>query len=238
MEDFRTQSRAFCIMADLPTEQVNQSVDLWNASLKKPFFWVRQQLKDITLDNLKSVADAKVVSAMTLSPDNIDESAYYLFMDDDDWVSPNIVAALPSKLLNNNVGVVWGSMAFGTHRDHVVQLRPMNGFCYTNNYAVTGQALKSLMAKDISPIQHWQAETLIKDQLAPVNEYLSVTNKTPASTCYLMHVLQGKFDDSSMIQGAVIAYVDRCRRFESALPDEFEWAVPLMHRTLEVFEGL
>lgn len=237
-DEFRAQSRKFCIMAGLPAEQVNMTVDLWDKTFKLSYCSVRQALKDIALGNLQSIQASDLVTMESLSETAIGDRRYYLYIDDDDWLCPDIVRYLPVSLDDAIDGIVWGSVAFGTHKKQAIQARAIDGFCYTNNYAVIGRALKQSLLNGQPPAQHWDAESALKDRSLILDQYLSVTNKSPSSTCYLMQVLQGNYSDGRLLKAAIEEYLDRCQAYQSQLPSTTTWAVPLIEKTLAVFKAL
>lgn len=237
-DEFREQSRRFCNIAGLPTEQVNLTVDLWDNTFSMPYCSVRQALKDIAIDNLRHVHGTDLITLEKLSTDVVHDHRQYLFIDDDDWLCPEIASFIPSGIDETYEGIVWGSIAFGTHKKQLIQTRAIDGFCYTNNYVVMGKALKHGINIGRSPAQHWDAESALKGRSLILEKYLSVTNKSPSSTCYLMHVLQGNYHDGELLEDAISEYLTRCETYQSQLPPMMDWAVPLIERTLDVFRRL
>lgn len=237
-EAFRIQSRQFCLMAGLPAEQVNMTVDLWDRTFSKPYCSVRQALKDIAEANLAAVVNANFISMEDLQDKAIERDHYYLFIDDDDWLSPNIVSELSPAIEAGDHGVVWGSIAFGTHKTGALQIREIDGFCYTNNYVVSGNLLIESLEKGTSPAQHWDAASILQGRAHTVPKYLSVTNKSPSSTCYLMHVLKGNYNNGTVLQNAIREYLERCMDYQKQLPESVSWAKCVIDRTLEVFRAL
>lgn len=237
-EAFRAQSRRFCAMAGLPIEQVNMTVDLWDTTFKQTYCSVRQALKDIAIENLQAVDRADLTTLEVLAESDVTDKRQYLFIDDDDWLCPNIVQNLPADLEDGMDGVVWGSVAFGTHKKQTLQARAIDGFCYTNNYTVKGKVITQSRERGMSPAQHWDADAILKGRSLIVEKYLSATNKSPASTCYLMHVLQGSYDNRRLLQDAIEEYLVRCRSYRSQLPPAMDWMSPLIDKTLDVFNSL
>ena len=225
-------------MAGLPAEQVNMTVDLWDNTFRRSYCSVRQALKDLALENLRNIQGSDLITMDALTEVAVVDSHYYLFIDDDDWLCPDIVGRLPVSLDDEIDGIVWGSVAFGTHKKKAIQARAIDGFCYTNNYAVIGRALKQSLLNGRSPAQHWDAESLLKGRSRIIDQYLSVTNKSPSSTCYLMHVLQGNYTDGRLLEAAIEEYLDRCQEYQSQLPSTTTWAVSLIEKTLDIFKAL
>lgn len=237
-DEFRAQSRKFCIMAGLPAEQVNMTVDLWDKTFRRSYCSVRQALKDLALENLRSIQGSDLITMDVLTEAAVVDSHYYLFIDDDDWLCPDIASYLPVTTDETCDGIVWGSVAFGTHKKQAIQARAIDGFCYTNNYAVVGRALRDGLLSGRSPAQHWDAESLLKGRSRIIDQYLSVTNKSPSSTCYLMHVLQGDYSDGRRLETAIEEYLDRCQQYRTQLPPTMHWAVMLIEKTLDIFKAL
>jgi hypothetical protein len=222
-----------------PSEQVNMSVDLWDRTFKRSFFDIRQEIKEIALANFATVENAEILNGTeATTPANLEEG-FYIFTDDDDWLHPRI-----SKLLSNvdnsqqTSGVVWGSVAFGTQNRMIITRRNANGFCYTNNYAITGKYLKKDPEHYYAVFQHGGANKALEQHSAKIIEaYWSVTNKNPTSTVYMERVLKGNFS-SQLLIGAVEDYLQRCEHIDAEIDSSLQWARPLMYEMVRIFSGL
>lgn len=201
-------------------------IELWDATFDISFFEIRQKLKELTLDNLARVKNAKVHHINDMPS----KARFWLFTDDDDWFCPDIVAALRSHAPKTQ-GITWKSCRFDgsfTMREHD------SGFCYTNNYALTdrGGAWRDRV------VQHGDANTLfasseIRTQALPI--CLSVANKHPCSTVILEKALAETPGPEGLI-ALVSGFNDRAQRMR--LPEEISWARPWAEATVALFAGL
>jgi hypothetical protein len=167
------------------------------------------------------------------------EEGFYIFSDDDDWLHPQI-AKLLSNVDNSRQasGVVWGSVAFGTPTEMIMIRREIDGFCYTNNYAITGEYLKKAPANYRAVFQHGGANKVLEQSGAKIiKEYWSVTNKNPTSTIYMGEILKGDFS-SPILTGAVEDYLKRCERIDAEIDQSLQWAKPLMYEMVRIFSEL
>jgi hypothetical protein len=223
----------------LPAELVNMSVDLWNRTLKRSFFDVRQEIKELALANFASVENARILNGTdAITSVNLEEG-FYIFTDDDDWLHPQI-ANLLSKVDNSQeaCGVVWGSVAFGAYKKMIIRLRKADGFCYTNNYAITGKYLKQSVENYHKVFQHGSANSVLaRDGAKVISEYWSVTNKTPASTVYMKDVFKDDFS-SALLVGAIEDYLQRCQHIDAEIDSSLQWARPLMYEMVRIYSEL
>jgi len=237
---FREQSRRFCELIGRPTEQINMYVDLWNKTFKISFFETRQKIKEITIENLHSIENVEIVNNIDeLIPSDIKEG-YYIFIDDDDWLHPQI-ADLLSEIDNKNMGngIVWGSVAFGTLNKNIIIRRKLDGYCYTNNYAIIGNFLKFyLLNNDNKIFQHGKAHNiLVKNGRLIINEYWSITNKNPSSTVYMEQLLKGNLSSELFTEG-IINYLSRFKQIDSEIDISLIWAKTMMMKMEQIFLDL
>jgi hypothetical protein len=236
LNDFRKQSREFCILMGRPPEQVNKSVDLWNKTFNHSFFEVRQKIKNLTLANLSSIENSIILNGKSEAiPSNFEEG-FYIFIDDDDWLHPKIDNLLSNAAHNQQTkGFIWGSVSFGTLNTKIILLRKNNGFCYTNNYAISGSFLKYDTKNYFSVYQHGDANKVLEQHGAMIiNEYWSITNKNPTSTVYLEKVLEQDYSSTNLIH-AISDYLERYKQIESEIDLSLQWARPLMDGMEKIF---
>ncbi|MDD2723213.1 MAG: hypothetical protein PHH59_04210 [Methylovulum sp.] len=239
--EFRKQSREFCALMGRPPEQVNLSADLWNKTFKRSFIDIRQEIKEIALSNFAMVEDAELFNGLEPPESLVSEKSFYFFTDDDDWVHPKITSLLANVDHSDQVGgIVWGSVAFGTHREKIIVRRNIDGYCFTNNYAITGQYLAKTPENFITVSQHGGADGFLESRNSKkiINEYWSVTNKNPTSTIFLEQLLKGDFSSQQKLSSGVECYVHRCKQIDLEIDGSLEWARPLMDRMLGIFSEL
>lgn len=237
--EFREQSRKFCIQEGRPPEQVNLSVDLWNRTFKRSFCQVRQEIKEIALANFASVKNTTLLNSIeTINTTHLDEGVY-IFIDDDDWLHPQIADLLSNIDSDRQTnGFVWGSVAFGRHAEEIITRRNIDGFCYTNNYAVKGVYIKNNI-QDLNALsKHGEADKILNKYGARIiKDYWSVTNKNPTSTCYMEQVLKGNYSQP-LLTGAIANYLERCQRIDSEIDPSLTWARPMMLEMVRIFSEL
>jgi hypothetical protein len=239
LSEFREQSREFCRLINRPPDQVNLAVDLWNRTFRHSFFKVRQEIKDIAIENFDSLADAQVFNSVERIDRENFEEGFYIFIDDDDWLHPEIASLLSDNADSRQENaIVWGSVAFGTTTDRIITRRKPDGFCYTNNYAITGKFLSESPENFDRVFQHFGAnETFKQPDVKIIDEYWSVTNKNPSSTVYLEQVLKDDFSSNALKSG-VAGYLQRYGQIEKEIDPSLQWARPLMDKMAGIFSKL
>jgi hypothetical protein len=240
MDWFREQSRVFCEKTGRDREQVNRSVDLWDSTFRVGFFETRRAIKQIAMENFQSVTGAEVVPLESLATGDLrGRDGYLVFIDDDDWLHPDLHRHLLEADDGGSHAIVWRSSRFGGSGNHIVLNRAAtDGFCFTNNYAISLSRFASTFPKLIEVFDHSQASrTLDPGKKQLIGSHLSVTNKNPTSTVYLTNALQGRFD-RDLLQEVVADFVRRCGLIREESGPDSQWAVPFMERTAELFRAL
>jgi hypothetical protein len=165
-----------------PEGSVRTLIETWNAAMGASFFQVRQKMKQITNANLRRLRGAKVIDVAEYRK-GIDPEALYVFTDDDDWFAPNLAAELRTVETDRH-GIVWRSLKYSGTLDR----RKLDGYAYTNNYAVFGRVLAANPAW-VTPVEeHFNLMVLVdagEVRLETVEMSLAITNKHPCSTVTL-----------------------------------------------------
>lgn len=246
------KTRSFCRIIGRPETYIIDRVLLWDKTFGMSFFSARQIIKDISIENFKSVHGAELVSI-----DNIhsvlDRKALYLFTDDDDWYHPGIARHLSRIDPRSCDAVLWQSAAVGSGLD-----RQDNVPFYTNGYAVSGEVLCQKPGNVERITQHFEAQaTFIRKSYASVlrrigyaslyrrvtvsgfqsivrlPEYLSITNKHAASTFTLTNLPELTSDKLvELIQTRLEA------NKKISLPEDFSWARIMIARVNAFMEEL
>jgi hypothetical protein len=200
-------SRAFCVKLNVPETLIIDFMAFWNAAVAVDYRQFRFRLKEIAQQTLVSVEHAQVISdadlrALALAG-RVPPDALVAFVDDDDWLAPHLFARLRefAWVATGGDGFRWGVVRLG--RDlytldpdanfalhPTVTLRPIDQTIYTNSYALRGIALERLGVDAVC--EHIDAQAQYDaGRFAPatVAEYLSCTNKHPASTMAAHHLL-------------------------------------------------
>lgn len=170
-----------------PPGGIRDLIELWNRTFSESFFNIRNKMKIMTDANLNRVSKAKIIDLdryrANIRAGSESRHEIYAFTDDDDWFSPEL-ACIGSAINEDCDGIVWRSAKF----DGSLQVRAMDGYCYTNNYAIFGRALISRPDLLMEVEQHGGASRLATTgvlRLKRIDKILSITNKHPCSTVAL-----------------------------------------------------
>ena len=238
---FRKQSREFAISLGRPVEQINMSVDLWNRTFNRSFFDVRQEIKELTLKNFSTISNVEIIEGNELTDLNSEalNEGFYILIDDDDWLHPQISDFLSTiKIDDKRGGIIWGSVLFGGVNERIITYRSIDGYCYTNNCVVFGSLLKSDPAMYKNIREHGRASLVLGEKNAPIiNEYWSITNKHPISTNYMNQFLKENYHSELLVK-SVENYIQRCQKIDIEIDPLSGWARPLMHEMGEIFSKL
>lgn len=238
---FRVQSQRFCALWGKPEDYVWQLFQLWNNTFTHDYRHVRQRLKEISLGNFAAASSVNVVPYQDYR--NIPQQAgYYLFLDDDDWIDPQVVAHLANQLAalpSLPLLLLWRSANIGSpNQEHVVFVWGMNGRCMTNNYAVHSDWLQPF-SRIHEVLQHKDAAVFFeKQQNVPhLDCALTVSNKSPVSSVSLDRGLNGDFSSQKLVQ-LVENYLERMHRVQDSELVYMPWCKPLLQETLAVFDAV
>jgi len=231
------QTRAFCRLIGRPETYIIDRVLLWDKTFRTSFFAARQFMKDISQENFRTVEHTRLVPSTDIKT-VLDRNALYLFTDDDDWYHPQIAQRLAEIDPRACDVVLYETATLGPGltlwKDHYA--------CSTNGYAVSGEVLLQKPGNIERVTQHFDAQAaFIRKSYASVlrrigyaslyrrltikgyksvvrlPEYLSVSNKHPASTLSLGDVVTRE-DLIALITTAL----DANKKIN--LPDDFSWA--------------
>lgn len=237
--DFYQQSKLFCKLWGKPEEYVWQLFQLWNRTFAIDYRIVRQQLKELALQNFQQAE--KIIFVPYQQYKNIPQkTGYYIFLDDDDWIDPKINShlwqhldsfALPPTLL------LWRSANIGSPtQEHVVFVWGMNGRCMTNNYAVHSSLLQPF-SRINDVLQHKDAEKLFtaRRDVPHLDCALTVSNKSPISSVSLDRGLSGDFSSEKLRQ-LVDSYLERMHQVQDSELVYVPWSKSLLQQTIGIFE--
>ncbi|WP_353570408.1 hypothetical protein [Candidatus Albibeggiatoa sp. nov. BB20] len=234
--EFEQQSKAFCRLIGRPENLVNEIVSLWNQSFGISFFATRQTLKQIAQQSLQKVKNIHIISIDQLQRLEQMNSGTYLFIDDDDWIQPNISDFFSSQDIDDFDGYRWGSVNFDGRKAELIVRRTFDETCFTNNYAVSSRYLNAQSLDSV--YQHWIATATFQQlQIKQCPYYLTVTNKHPASTVYLEHSLANDFSSQRLIS-VVREFNQKMQLLETCDLAELGWAKPYMQQTRGFYQEL
>jgi len=242
--EFREQSQRFCALWGKPADYVWQLFQLWNQTFTLDYRNVRQQLKDLSLHNLQQAKNSIFVPYQDYK--NIpQQQGYYLFLDDDDWVDPQIALHLQQHLDSFSSPpplLLWRSANIGSPtQEHVVFVWGMNGRCMTNNYAVHSSFLNPF-SKIQEVLQHKDAEKLFsphlkgeESRIPHLDCALTVSNKSPISSVSLDKGLNGELNSRKLIM-LIENYLERMHKVQDSELVYMPWAKEYLQKTISLFE--
>ena len=204
-------------MAMLPEGFISRMVLTWDKIFPTTYFEIRQNLKELSLQNLKTVKQARIVDLERFRNEN-NPAPINLFIDDDDFFNPEIVRLL-GKELETNDAVLWCSALYKGD----LELR-RDFHCYTNNYAVSRDyLLEDFTTRLVSVEQHFWMNRVAKNSGAAVSYLdrpLSVANKHPCSPSWLWNCYGPEFSEDDM-RAYVNDFVTLAEQLK--LDDELSW---------------
>ncbi len=235
VETFRSVSEDFCRLWGKPADYVFRLMQLWNQTFALDYFQTRAALKNIALLNITE-SDAQFIPYQNYN--NIpDSKGFYIFLDDDDWVSPDIATVLSAQSPETEQALLWRTVSVGSpQQEHPVFVWGLNGRCMTNNYAVSGVWLDHL--QKISQVaQHAAAEKTLANFAAvkQLDAALTVSNKSPCSSVSLDRGLQGDFS-SEKLASLVEGYLQKMAMLTPEHLWMGEWSAPWIAQTVALFQ--
>lgn len=241
-EAFRAQSEEFCRLIGRPHDQVYRTATLWNDTFAVDFLTMRQRIKEISLNNFRSVQGATLQTVAAESGGGAADGVAYIFVDDDDWLHPDLaemlVAPRREAFRFGCPAIVWTSGAFGVPGQPVFHRRVNDGTCYTNNYAVIPGLITNKVGWVDRVCQHFDAERTLQESGAiRHHELCSIANKHPLSTMRLESLLKAGFSGEILRRG-VEQFVERCEQIDHFLDGDVQWARPMMLEMRKLFGAL
>ncbi|MEZ5539303.1 MAG: hypothetical protein R3E63_04965 [Pseudomonadales bacterium] len=232
---FREPSAAFCRLWGKPDDYVFQLMQLWDATFSLSYFQTRAALKEIAQKNIAQ-SDAQFIHFKNYN--NIpDKKGFYVFLDDDDWMDPEIAAVLGGQSVDDHAALLWRSMNIGSpQQEHPVFIWGLNGRCMTNNYAVSSVWLNHLKNID-RVVQHAAAEKTLATMghVMQLDAVLTASNKSPCSSVSLDRGLQGNFSSEKLAQ-LVHDYLKKMATMTAEHLWMGGWSAPWIAQTIALFE--
>jgi hypothetical protein len=234
------ESRVFCRHHGLPENLIADFANQWQQTFGVSYGEIRHEIKSITLSAIAATRHCQLGSMADLG-DPADEDLF-VFMDDDDWSAPHLFEVLRSAETPRD-GCLWGSIFLGSFLVDVpgaeevpgrmagtpaLQKRALHDFLYTNNYAVTGRAVKRLGVRAI--FEHSDGQRALRaGQFTPlkIRSYLSCANKHPWCTMAISYNSHAPgFLDS--LYTTLLDYAQALERLE--LDADTRWISPHLDR--------
>jgi hypothetical protein len=235
---FRESSKAFCRLWGRPEDQAYRMMDLWDAAFRVGYFETRHRVKEIASANIMSLDGIQHVPYKNY--ENIPNlPALYVFIDDDDWLAPDLANILLSQDVDLYDGILWRVASIGiANQKHAIFSWGMNGRCMTNNYAINSDWLDGL--RRLPEVrQHGEAVKTFSrlDRQTQLDRVLSVTNKNPCSSVTMESDLKGEFHTDRLVQMLKV-YVAKIQRISPSDLTQLSWAAPYIDQTVELFEKI
>ena len=237
--DLIEASRAYCRLIPpalgIAENFIADVVEIWDRTFRMSFFNVRAAMKDIAQQNLAAVRRATVSSIDTTERGKLAQSAFYLFVDDDDWLHPDVGHALDAFDYATTDGCVFGNVLCVGR----IQTRSLEDGCYTNNYAVSGRFLRQRDDNLDRVFQHVDANRVFHQpgfRFTQMPAYLSATNKHPATSMKLNDGAKENGLSAAALRRQVERFVDESAN--PVVPAEAAWVVPYTRRTRDVFAAI
>ena len=217
----------------MPDDLILDLADKWRRTFGMDFREFRHEMKQIALATMAACRNCYLLTSFH-PPSEPGADDLFVFMDDDDWISPGLFDMLRAYETPQD-GFLWGSIYLGKllvdlpgHPvgSPVLQKRKLQDIVYTNNYAVTGLAVKRLGIQTIFEHGHAQKNldtgAFRPQKIAP---YLSCANKHPCCTVWAYYNLPRL---SEGIRPAIAAYAEELRAVQ--LDQDTLWIPPSLRR--------
>jgi hypothetical protein len=236
LEAFREQSRAFCRLWSKPEEYVWQLRDLWDQTFAMSYLQTRAAVKAQSETRINNVPGICFVPYQEYT--NIPRfDVPYVFVDDDDWVSPTIATDLPPVLPDSFQAVLWRAVNIGSPQQETAMfVWGLNGRCMTNNYAMSGCWLHET-GRLPDFIQHFDAIKALAC-LPPVQQFdltVTATNKSPCSSVSLDRGLDGDYRPDKLIT-LVETFVEKMENVPDADLWQAPWVIPQVRDMTAIFK--
>lgn len=173
-------------------------IAIWDRHMKVDYRTFRHEIAALSRANFAAVAGARVVSHEALRQETPPPDALIAFVDDDDWLAPDLFDVLEKAAPRPVNGAWWGSILVGPQltsveaylREPAIELGTAERVIYTNNYAITGRALKWHGYGRL--FEHYHADRRFRKFWWPPKKvplYLSAASKHPCSTVVVQYLM-------------------------------------------------
>lgn len=238
LEAFREQSRGFCRLWSKPEDYVWRLRELWDETFGMTYLQTRALLKAQSEQQMQAVPGIQFVPYQQYT--NIPScNLPYLFVDDDDWVSPAIAVELVPQLPPQYTAVLWRAVNIGSpQQESPMFVWGMNGRCMTNNYALSGAWLRET-GRLSEFIQHFDAMKAMAT-LPPISQLdltVTATNKSPCSSVSLDRGLGGNLQPARLV-AMVEVFLEKMLAVREEHVWQAPWVLPLIRELAQVFQAV
>jgi hypothetical protein len=217
-----SETRSFLRSIGFEDDLLDRFVALWDRHLAVDYRTFRHRLKTIALDTARQPGTSLVEREALEAAEPTDR---VVFLDDDDWLAPGLFAHLSPA--QDGEGQRWSSIRIGLDYDvtapgaAAIQCRPPSTVVYTNNYMVTGLALKRHGVEAV--FEHYRAQAIfdrLDVTIVDHPQYLSCAVKHPCSTT-AVHRLMGTPDFARDPKAIVADFAGKLAT--TPIPPEATW---------------
>lgn len=233
---FDAQARDFCRLWGKPPDYITRLRQLWDRTFAVGYLETRAALKQQALAQVAGVPGICFVPFERYT--NLPDAALpYVFIDDDDWVAPDI-ARLIGEIPAGDYDAILGRAVTvgGPQQAYPVFVWGMNGRCMTNNYAISGVWLDHLQRVG-EVAQHAAAAQSIArmSRVQLVDAAFSATNKSPCSSVCLDRGLAGDLQPARLV-ALVEQYLAQMAAVRPEHVHAVTWIPPVLAETVALFE--
>jgi hypothetical protein len=233
---FRSESVDFCRSIGMPDDFVYRLAKLWNETFTCSYFETRARIKAISEQHNASLSGTRFFpydGERTVPLDG----AGYVFVDDDDWFSPDLGPVLAPCLQKGHRALLWRVTNIGSPKQEFpVFYWGLNGRCMTNNYLVSGDWIRQRRSLEDFFSHKAAVRTLGEEPgLLQLDRCLSVASKGPTSTMSLIRGL-GRSREKNDLRGLLRGYLEQMRSIGAGDLAHIEWARPLLDETIAAYQ--
>jgi len=226
--------------------KIENLIEQWNAQMGVDFFSCRARLKDICLESIARIPNARRISYLDVASIGSEIENYIAFFhDDDDWFAPDIGKMLQETLPEKYDVCVFPLLRLGTltytyrrllgrtpdvPRVVIGAARPLSLRYMSNNYGLNGKSCDSeLLAgmKDHVYASEYANTHGLRDVYT--DRIMSATAKTPCSAGELVNVVS----DPAKVKDRVRAYVAALEAVK--IPEDMPWIADGLRKLVGLF---
>jgi hypothetical protein len=238
LQAFRQASIDFCRNWGKADDFAYELARLWNSTFALNYFETRARLKNISQQHNAAIEKADFI-AFTDGRQIPLRDGVYVFVDDDDWFSPQLGSILDQRELDSFDFLLWRTSIIGSpNQPAPVFYWGLNGRCMTNNYAVSSNWIQG--AGSIAEVYTHAAAIRTLTAASTIEQLdlcLSVANKGPISSVSLDRGL-GRSREPAKLLAMVDAYLKRMATLAAADMAHIPWAGPLIDATVTVYQDV
>jgi hypothetical protein len=188
------ETRPFCRKCNAAEDLIIRFAERWRSTFALDYREFRHEMKEIALRSIFACRNCLFLKSPGELPPNLSDDDLVMFMDDDDWIAPGLFESLRSCGEPGD-GFLWRSVLLGrfyagpaeNRGEAILQKRRLDDVVYTNNYCVTGSAVRRYGVAAL--FEHMHAQQCANEgrlSLRKITPCLSCTNKHPCATTFIL----------------------------------------------------